>query len=795
MPRNRMNMNFGWRFSGDFKPEYIRTDCKDTTFRLVDIPHTVEQWTRGYICEKQSQKICCYRKMFLLPAEMKNRRLVLHFEGVMGCTAAFVNGKPVAAHKGGFTPFECEISGAISEYLNDGENLLTVVVDSTEREDTAPFGSSDALHGGGIYREVWLEATDDDYIKDVYTRTRMEKDQWVLDIDGEISTAEKRDIKIYLFDGDKKLAAKFLVSENGCFSTEWRAAIKPEPWTPNNPKLYRLEINIGDAGEGDSCSRMIGFRQAEFRADGFFLNDERVMLTGLARNQLFAYAGSAMPKYAQRSDAELLKELGCNIVRTKNCPPDRHFLDACDELGLLLFEELPGHGFIGGAEWKECLLDNMRELILRDRSRTCVVLWGTRLEETPDDDSFYSMTNSLAAKLDPTRPTAGIRSVSKLAQIGESVFCYNDYSHNGENAGLEKKKNVYKPAAPYLITGQCGFRYPVRNEDDEKARTEQAIRCAKALDAAYGEAGICGIIGGDMSDYPVHSSRGGSDGLCCQGATDMFRSKKLAAYVYESQSDDHAVLEVSSALASGDYPGGVLGPVWVFTNCDSVRLRRNGKPVGEYKPSRRMFPNMPHPPILIDDFIGKLPCSEDGVEAKELANLKNVFFAMMKEGDIPPDSRLKSAMAYTDRVKISAEELVRLYNKYCAGKLGAATFTFEGIKDEKPVSVSVIEPVSETGMKIYCPKVRLLSSEAYDCTRIVLTAVDQNQNRLWHSSDAVSVDVDGSIELIGPRLFSLCAGSASFYVRTKGGKGAARVNISTESLGSHTIELDVSRIK
>ncbi|MBE6754102.1 MAG: hypothetical protein E7559_07125, partial [Ruminococcaceae bacterium] len=210
--REVLNLNFGWRFAPEFRQEYARNDFKDSAFRLVDIPHVMTDTPMNYVSETPFQRIACYRKMFMLPKSMRGKRLVLHFDGVMGCAAVFVNGKPVCAHKGGYTPFSCEITDDITEVINDGENLITVAVDSTEREDTAPYGDmGDTLHFGGIYREVWLEAFEDIYVSDVRVVTRIDSDgKWVLDIAGRLSDKKEAEVRMYLYDGESALAGKFL---------------------------------------------------------------------------------------------------------------------------------------------------------------------------------------------------------------------------------------------------------------------------------------------------------------------------------------------------------------------------------------------------------------------------------------------------------------------------------------------------------------------------------------------------------------------------------------------------------
>ncbi len=780
MRRERLDMNFGWRYSEDFRPEYIRPDFKDTAFRLVDLPHSVAEW-RDSAFEENCQRVCCYRKMFLLPAGMKGRRLILHFEGVMGCAAAFVNGKPVCAHKGGYTPFECDITEAVGENVRDNEILITVVVDSTEREDTAPYGGRGILHDGGIYREIWLEATDREYITDWRMSSCLEGDQWVLDFCGSISTEERREMKINIYDGEKKLGAKVVFTENGEFSTRWQPALKLEAWSPDNPRLYDFEITIGDE---DAVTFKAGVRDSRFKPDGYYLNENKVKLIGFTRNQLYARAGAAAAAGYQRDDVKILKQLGCNFVRTGGFPPSQRFLDACDELGMLVFDEIPGSEYVGNDNWQECLMENLRELVRRDRSRTCVIMWSSQIALTTDDAQLSGKATQIIRELDPSRPIGNVRAVSGQQSISEDIYCFDDFS--GSENGLERKKNIYKPRCPYLVVGHKGGRYEAHMADDTRL-LEQALIHAKALNAAMGDPDIVGFCGGDLSDYPVHNASGSDGSICRSGVTDCSRISKPAAWLYQSQRGKGDFLELFPGLGSN-------GEIYVFTNCDSVRLKRNGKTVAEFKPARKQYPNLPHPPVIIDDFIGDLPCSEDGVEPRDLTGLKAQLLAMSRDGSLPADARMRSAMSVAAKFKMSAEELVRLYDKYCVGKNGTAAFTFEGLTNSLPTCVRVIAPVTEASMRVTCDRSVLVSDATYDCVRVELTVVDGSGNRLRDRFDAVSVDVDGSLEVIGSRLFSLSAGAAAFYVRTKGGKGPAKIKISTEAMGQHTVELDVTRI-
>src|SRR6202012_1573673 len=180
-----------------------------------------------------------------------------------------------------------------------------------------------------------------------------------------------------------------------------------ELWSPDSPKLYTLRTTLHAPGT-HTYEVTTGFRKAVFAPDGFYLNGERLAIFGLNRHQHFPFLGLAACGRLQRRDAEILKyELNCNMVRCSHYPQSPHFLDACDELGLLVWEEAPGWQHLGGPAWQDLVTQNVRDMVLRDRSRPSVVIWGTRLNETPDCPGLYARTRQLARELDGSRPSSG----------------------------------------------------------------------------------------------------------------------------------------------------------------------------------------------------------------------------------------------------------------------------------------------------------------------------------------------------------------------------------------------------
>lgn len=150
----------------------------------------------------------------------------------------------------------------------------------------------------------------------------------------------------------------------------------------------------------------------------FLLNGRKVKLRGLNRHQSYPYVGLCDAGTMQKNDADILKyELGVNAVRTSHYPQSHYFLERCDEIGLLVFTEMPGWQHIGDEVWKEQAVENVGEMVTQYRNHTSIILWGVRINESADDDAFYTKTNALAHELDPTRPTGGVRAHKKSSLL------------------------------------------------------------------------------------------------------------------------------------------------------------------------------------------------------------------------------------------------------------------------------------------------------------------------------------------------------------------------------------------
>jgi beta-galactosidase len=291
----------------------------------------------------------------------------------------------------------------------------------------------------------------------------------------------------------------------------------------------------------------------------------------------------------QRRDAWILrKELKCNIVRTSHYPQSPHFLDACDEYGLLVLEEIPGWQHIGDQEWKDLSVNNVEKMIRRDWNHPAIILWGVRINESGDDHDFYTRTNSLAHSLDDSRQTGGIR-YKYDSELLEDVFTMNDF------------QLPLRPANHplYLNTEFIGHMYPTKRNDNIERITEHAMRHARVHNQLGSSPGYAGGIGWCAFDYNTHANFCSGDRICYHGVSDIFRIPKPAAGVYMSQCDpqQEIVLEPAFDWARGDRNES-FNVAMIASNCEHLKIYIGNRLVADIDPDRQTFPNLPHPPFV-----------------------------------------------------------------------------------------------------------------------------------------------------------------------------------------------------
>ena len=791
-----MPLNDDWLYRPEFDPSFLEAGADDSGFASVRLPHTNVELPLNNFDESASQFVSCYRRHLHL--DRADGRVRLHFEGVMAAAQVYCNGRLSVEHVGGYSGFDAELTGLVSA----GDNVITVVVDSTERPDIPPFGGViDYLTFGGIYREVQLELLPDTFIADLRVASSpLPPGRRVLAearIDGIPAAREPVRVVEFTLTGPDGVIATRAATVPTRSAAPVEAAIDAPGvrlWDVESPTLYNVTATLLEDGQPvDEYSVRTGFRDAAFTANGFVLNGRSLKLRGLNRHQSYPYVGYAMPRRAQAADADILKhDLGANIVRTSHYPQSRHFLDRCDEIGLLVFEELPGWQHIGDARWQANAVAEVESMVLRDRSRPSVVLWGVRINESADDDAFYAATNAAARRLDPTRQTAGVRNFEN-SNLLEDVYTYNDFAHRGDNEPLRPPAKVTKPGA-YLVTEHNGHMFPTKKTDTEERRTEHALRHLRVLDAAYAGPEISGAIGWCMFDYNTHAEFGSGDRICYHGVLDAFRLPKLAAAAYRSQAEGEPFLAVSSMMNRGEHDEAKIGRVYAFTNCDAVRMSLGDQVLGTHRPDRNRFGHLPHPPVVIDDFIGDRLERERGFTPAAASRIKRVLGAIVRYGDkaLPP-RELAAAMLTMTRLGLKRDDLVELYNHYVSGWGSASsTYTFDGLIDGEVACSVTVGPSASAGLDVTAQATELVEDETYDVCRIVVRHRDGLGHELPWSSEAVRVEVTGAARLIGPATLPLTGGSTAFWIRSDGA-GPITVAVTSERLGRHELALRSTR--
>jgi beta-galactosidase len=724
-------INRNWRYRPKFVDGAHGLTFDDSDFDRVVVPHTNLRLPWHSFDDKSYEFVSIYRRKFNLPPEARGKHVFVDFEGVMTASTVWINGTKLGEYQGGYTPFSFDLTPHIHF---DGENVLAVDVDSTERPDIPPFGYQiDYLTFGGIYREVWLRVVSGTFIENIFAKPHdVLGGKPVLDVDCHLQPLEaSRDsltLEVELRDDGRsvakatqKIPPSEATPEPTVHTVHFDALSGIKLWDLEHPRLYSVGVRLLRGTELlDHDKRTIGFRKAEFTDHGFELNGKVIKLRGLDRHQTFPFVGQAMPGRCQRSDAHILRhKLKCNIVRTSHYPQSRHFLDACDEMGLLVLEEIPGWQHIGDEPWKLISIDNVGRMIRRDWNHPSIVLWGVRINESKDDHDFYTRTNALAHKLDPTRQTGGIR-YFQSSEFLEDVFTMNDF-------GFPLKP----PNHPrYLNTEFVGHTYPTKTIDQKERITEHMLRHARIHDQLASNPQYAGGIGWCAFDYNTHADFGTGDRICYHGVTDIFREPKMAAGFYKSQCDpaDEVVLEPAFHWARGDESIGFTS-AWVCSNCDHLKFYIAGKLVAEADANRTEFTHLRYPPFVAD--------------------LKE---AVRNWGDLRIDGFIQGK---------------QVISKVLSGR--GVDQKFALLADDAS-----------------------LIADGADSTRVVLRVTDEFGAIRPFANDAIKLDLEGPGEIIGDNPFALIGGTGAIWIRTKEQPGTVRLTATHPWLGRQEVRFEIA---
>lgn len=756
MPRVITPLNFDWLFQrkGETKKE------------TVHIPHSNTDIPFHYFDEEIYQFESIYTKTFSIDI-VDQHQYFLQFDGVLHKAEVYLNDQLVGVNRNGYSSFEFDITQYIKTH-----NELRVEVDSRETLNQPPFGQTiDYLTYGGIHREVYLVQKPIKHIKDVTIKQSNLLTLPRLEFNVSVTNGEK--IQINISDDQEIYSKVFHVNQEILIETPLQL------WSPSHPKLYTISITLD---QEDEYIFKTGFKEGIFTNEGFFLNGEKLKITGFNRHSIYPYVGYAMPKQAQIEDADLLKTLG-NAVRTSHYPQSKHFLNRCDEIGLLVFTEAPGWQFVGDNEWQQHYINGVVSMVKENKHHPSIILWGTRVNESGDFHDLYQKSNQLVKDLDE-RQTGGVRCFS-FSEFLEDVYTYNDFFHNGSNNYLKDKDEIFNGELPYLITEFNGHMFPTKSYDHSDKRLEHALRYAGVLNQIQEDDSIAGSFGWNFADYYTHNEFGSGDHICHHGVFDLFRLPKEAAFVYQSQESKNPFLELLNNSFIGDYNVGYINEFVIASNCDYVDLYQNDRYVRRFYPSNDKYPHLKHPLYHINDLFGEIKkdLSYSEEELSELIDLGKMIASrggidkLTKEDNLDPNK---------------THEAWQLYGKYVAN-WGSKAFTYHLKGNYKGINIDkTFGPYMNKNYNIAVSKEEIIIDETYDVSKISITATDEFGNFMPYCFDSFKVSVSGEGELIGDSFISLIGGKRSFWI--KGIKeGNAQIMIENDNF-QHKLKIKITKI-
>ena len=552
-----------------------------------------------------------YRRVLDLPADMAGKRLSLEFDGAFRDTVVLVNGHIVHEHAGGYTPFAVDITDVA---LPGAANLLTVRVD-------ASLGEGWFYEGAGLYRHVWLVATDPVHVPQwgVVVRARPRGEGAIADVTVDLANgadaATDCDVRLRVVDADGATVAEAAVPASITGRGEatvgttlaWdRAAL----WSVETPRLYRLVAEVRVGGRlVDRFDQPFGVRTAVFDpARGFYLNGSPLKLLGACCHQDHAGVGAAVPDRLQYWRIEQLKAMGCNAYRASHNPPTPELLDACDQLGMLVIDETRRMASDVAS------LAELESLVRRDRNRPSVIAWSIGNEEqaiqgTATGARIARTMKRRVNRLDPTRPVTAALDQN----FGEGVSRVVDILGFNYRTPQMEPYHARFPDQP-ILGSETGSTVSTRGEyfrDDARhivpaydtdhpwwASTAEAWWTI-AAERRYIAGGFI-WTGFDYRGEPTPFNRWPSVASSF-GAMDSCGFPKDNYWFYRAWWRPEPLVHLFPHWNWAGREGEAI-PVWVHANVDRVELFLNGRSQGakDVVPNRHLEWSVPYAPGVIE---------------------------------------------------------------------------------------------------------------------------------------------------------------------------------------------------
>jgi len=614
LPGATLSLNQGWRFYRVDQPtpqeDFGALTFADLRWERVNAPHTARLEPENASGMTNFQGICWYRRHFTAEESWRGKKTFVQFEGAMQVADVWFNGKHLLTHYGGYLPFTVDLTGLVR--YGKADNVIAVRLDNSDNPDVPPGKPQNQLdftYMGGLYRNVWLYVTDKLHVTDaVYankvagggifvTYPRVTADSATVAIKTEVkneydAAVDNCTVKYSLVDsGGRQVAQSSVTSPlgpgaEGTFSGLLEVD-KPQLWHPYHPTLYTLVTEVY-AGSRlvDTRATRVGIRTIRFDKDGFWINGQRLIASGVNRHQDYVYVGNALPDSGQYRDLKLLREAGALSLRC-HYPFSPALMDAADELGMLVIVSNPGWQWFREGTFVERAYQGAREMVRWERNHPSVILWEPILNETGYTEEFARTVYQIVheeypggqtyAACDGGRPDAAQYDVLYGRQTSGKPFWTREWGDAVDNWDDQN--------GPYRIRRDAG----------EPALLRQLEGHLRSMERQYSMTGI----GGFGLWAGIDSQRGYHHNPFYGGFLDLFRVPKFDYYLFASQRPPEVHVpglnDGPMAFIATYWMPGSPADITVLTNCEQVRLSQDGKEIGVKEPDKSS--KLPHAPI------------------------------------------------------------------------------------------------------------------------------------------------------------------------------------------------------
>lgn len=630
-----IDFNFGWKFHKGDVTEGQRISLDDSDWRNLDLPH---DWSIEGPFSKDNSSCTAYlpggmgwyRKSFTVQAD-QGKKIYLSFDGIYNNSEVWINEKYLGKRPSGYISFQYDIT----PYLKQGSsNLIAVKVDHSK------FADSRWYTGSGIYRNVKLIIADRIHISQWgvnYTTPEISSEKAIISVNTALVNESSESAKIIIINTLMRGSRKAGQAKQIIFLDAGKESVvnqkinieKPELWDIDNPALYNLVTEVKSGKMVDRRFAKVGFRTIRFDAgSGFFLNGKSMKLKGICMHHDAGALGSAVPKEETARRLDILKEMGCNAIRTSHNPYSPDFLDLCDEKGFLVigeaFDEWELHkkkwlqGWNVGTPGKEGYSENfgewartdLRDFILRDRNHPSIIMWSIGNEiDYPNDPYTHPILNTEAnpqtwAKFSETLPNAG--RLGEIARELVAVIKELDTTRPvtaGLASALMSNETGYSAALDVAGYNYQEFRYEADHKKypsrplygSENGMTLEMWKYVEDNDYVMGQFLWTGIeYLGEAGRFPMRSNTAGVIDLAGNKKPEFFFRQSLWSnkpMVFMgtndrlSQRGPESLWDHKRVDPVWNYEEGKTVSVSAFSNCDEVGLFLNGKSLGNKKMS------------------------------------------------------------------------------------------------------------------------------------------------------------------------------------------------------------------